>query len=110
MVELVERTGVDEPVVQIVLAGGGEPSRLTLRGSVDVRSASELRRAAMELAECGHDVVVSCEGVVRIDVSALQVLIALDRELRRRTQRLDLIDVPPSIASLLSLGGLEDRA
>lgn len=81
-------------------------SRLALSGQVTVAGATALHAAAVSLVAGGMNVCVSCAAVEYLDVSALQILLALGRELGSAGRQCDVADVPPAVAELFRLAGL----
>lgn len=78
---------------------------IRLRGVVDVRVAQHLHRVAMLASSGRGPVVVHCADVERLDYSALQLLIALERALAKAGDRLCLLEVPAAMERLLRLAG-----
>lgn len=85
----------------------GAPPLLELSGAVDVRCAAELRAAAIALARRGTDVRIDCEAVERLDVTALQILLALDAHLRAAGKHLRLTSVPAGLEDQLRAAGAD---
>jgi anti-anti-sigma factor len=96
----------DESDSTVSLAREGDGSTLHLRGSVDVRSAADLHRAALALSEGDGDLRVCLTQASRLDASALQILIALADVLSRQGRDLRIVEVPESLAALLPWAGL----
>jgi anti-anti-sigma regulatory factor len=71
--------------------------------------AEDLRVAALAAIEAGSDVAVNLAGVNHLDGSALQILLALDAEQKRRGQSLQLTNVSPHLRNWFELGGAADR-
>jgi anti-anti-sigma factor len=94
----------------LLLAESGAVPSLLLRGTVDVRCAAELKEAALELMRRPGDVVVGCAAASRLDVTALQILTALKRELTCQNRTFLLVDVPETLRAVLALSGLEPDA
>src|SRR5262249_14826059 len=65
-----------------------DPILLRLRGEVTVTAAAVLHQVARQLAQNAADVAVCCEEVGRLDVAALQILLALRRELAAAGKKL----------------------
>lgn len=99
---------MDTPAAFVVVADPAHPdrSRLVLRGRVTLAVAAELHAAAVALAAGGAGVCVDCAAAEYLDVSALQTLLALGRELAAAGRPCDVSDVPPAVAELFRLAGL----
>ena len=78
---------------------------IALEGSVDIFFAVDLRQAALEVLQAGEDVVVCCEKLERLDTSALQILLALKKELEQSGRKIEWADVPSGPAALAALAG-----
>lgn len=83
---------------------GGWP-RLVLRGRLTVADAGEFHRAAVALASAGQDVTVDCAEVERLDASALQILLALWREVERGGHHCDIVNVGEALRTDFRLTG-----
>jgi anti-anti-sigma factor len=79
---------------------------LHLRGEVTIYDAAFLRQAAMELIARGEEVEVCCARTTYLDTAALQVLLALKRELEARGLGLRLVQIPSAVLEVLRLVGL----
>lgn len=95
-----------EPITVVEDATRTGWSRLLLVGQVTVSSASRLHETARQLAAGGNNVTVCCAGAEYLDVSAIQVLISLGRDLVRRGKRCDITEVPDAIKKWFRLAGL----
>lgn len=80
--------------------------RLILRGQIAISSASRLREAALAVSASGKNVSVCCAEAEHLDVSAMQVLLCLGRDLASRGKQCDVADVPNAIRELFRLVGL----
>ena len=98
--------GEAHPVAVVADAERPDRSRLLLRGRVTVASAARLREAALAAVASGRDVTVDCAAAEHLDVSALQILIALGREVFAAGRQCDVAGVPPAVAELFRLAGL----
>ena len=85
----------------------GESLALVLSGDVDIYCAAALRESAETLLQEQADIVVACEGLSHLDTSALQVLLALRRELNLRGRSLRLSGVSSAVAGILQLAGVD---
>lgn len=98
------------PAEPVELADTPDGTRLLLRGRVTVSAAARLHRAALELVARPGRATVDCSEVSQLDVSAIQILMCLDRALAARGQRGALTGLPPAVGAdfaLLGLGGAE---
>ena len=84
----------------------GRTATARVAGVADVSIAEQLHRKATELADSGKDVVVTLKEAVRLDASALQVLLALREELSGSGKNLSLSGVPQQIRGYLELAGV----
>lgn len=82
---------------------------IILEGAVDIFFAADLRQAALGLLGAGEDVAVCCEKLERLDTAALQILLALKKELEQNGKTLQVIDLPAGPARLVDLAGLTGR-
>lgn len=83
----------------------GRPT-LSLSGSVDIFVAKELYEAACALLDREEDIAVQWAVVEAVDVSALQILLALQAGLRAKGRRLQFDECSPTIRRFLAVGGL----
>lgn len=79
---------------------------LVLRGTIDVMLAEQFHQTACQLAERGEDTAVGCESIKNIDLSALQILLALKEELRDRGKNLTFREVPEVFVEQCRLASL----
>jgi anti-anti-sigma factor len=79
---------------------------LVLQGAVDIFFAADLRQAALALLEDGEDISVVCEKLERLDTAALQILLALKKELEQRGKKLRMVELPSEPARFVGLAGL----
>ena len=84
------------------------PSRLTLSGRVTVSSAVSLHAAAIEIQQNRHPLVIDCSRADYIDAAAMQVLIALGRELAGDHIPCDLLGLDGPAALSFRLCGVID--
>lgn len=90
----------------ISLSPEPDGTHLHLAGEVTAASAGELREAALAAAAAGRAAVVRGEAVERLDTAALQVLLALQAELRGRGLALAVRGLPAAVAAVVRLAGL----
>ena len=88
-----------------VTAQDGKPV-LVLCGTIDVTLAKELHKTACQLAERGQDTAVGCKSIEYIDLSALQILLALKEELKARGKNLTFQEVPEVVVEQCKLAAL----
>jgi anti-anti-sigma factor len=84
------------------------PRRLVLAGDLDVSHAAVLHAAACA-AVGGVDVVADLGGVLRLDVAATQVLLALRTALGAGGARLIVTSAPPAVAEAWRRCGLDQE-
>ncbi len=95
----------DEPI-RVVLDAETGTTQLLLHGRVTVGCASQFHATALKLAAGDTDVTVSCETAEFLDVSALQILLCLGRDLMSRGRRCDITGVTGSLGDDFRLAGL----
>ncbi|MEY2929589.1 MAG: hypothetical protein RL033_338 [Pseudomonadota bacterium] len=79
---------------------------LTLEGALASGVASALKDAACRQLREGGDLALCCARLEQIDVSGIQVLLALRRELAEDGRRLSLQEVPLPLVRTFQLSGL----
>lgn len=84
------------------------PTRLVLRGTVNLFVVTELQGVAVDLLAAGSSVVVDCTEVAHLDGSGCQVLLALRAGLLRLGAELTLTAVPERLGRFLRLAGMTD--
>jgi anti-anti-sigma factor len=88
---------------------GHEPRVVTIRGEVDLATASELESCVQRAFEdAPSSVVLDLEALTFIDSSGLRVLVALANDARSRGATLALRSVPRHAQRVLDLTGLSD--
>src|SRR5579885_820810 len=80
--------------------------RLALAGRVTVAEAGRLHRVALDLAAGTGDVTVCCDAVEYLDGAAIQVVLAMGRDLARRGRRCEVTGVTGRLADLFRVAGL----
>jgi len=68
--------------------------------------AEELRDAALGALEAGGDVTANLARVDHLDASALQILLALDAEQKRRGRNLELVNASTHMRQWLDYAGV----
>ena len=71
--------------------------------------AEDLRQAALAALVAGGDVALNLDGIDRVDASALQILLALDAQQRKREQIIQLTNTSPHLRQWFELAGVVDR-
>ena len=79
---------------------------LQLQGTIDVFVAADLHTTAKQLTRIGKDVNVTCALTEGLDVSAVQILLALQADLHTKGKSLVMTDVSPSVEKRLADGGV----
>lgn len=82
-------------------------AKLRLEGQVDVRCAEDMRMAAIELLAANKPVRVDCSKLTHLDLSVLQILLALRLGLKRHDLYLD--EIPESVRTIVQHCGLADH-
>lgn len=85
---------------------GARSSRIVLRGSVDVTVSSQLLDAARQAAVAGRDAIVDGSEITRLDLSAVQILLALSSGMRGGALHLEALS--PSGRRFLEIAGVAD--
>jgi anti-anti-sigma factor len=80
---------------------------VALSGSVDIFEAGALHERAREITALNRDVVVDLGDAVRMDVSAIQILLAMKEAQRERGRRFSIISAPDGIREDWRLTGLQ---
>ena len=84
---------------------GNERVFITAERSGDWIPAEELRREVQTAMEAGHDVTIDLERLEHLDGSALQVLLALNREQKKRGRELKLGNASPILRQWFDYAG-----
>jgi len=87
----------------------GDVAVVVIDGEIDASNARDVReRIRNSLTNRGHALVVDLAETAYIDSAGINVLFALDLELRQRRQRLHVVVRPESsIARMIAITGLE---
>jgi anti-anti-sigma regulatory factor len=92
----------------IVVEQREESSAISLAGTVDISAAAELKRALLECLDRGRPVRLSIGSDADLDVTALQLLWAVEREARARQVEFTLDGrLPDSVGAALKDAGFE---
>jgi anti-anti-sigma factor len=90
-------------------ARAGEPRIVTVRGEVDLATATDLEAlVGSALAEAPDGVVLDLEQLTFIDSSGLRVLVALAKDAESRSTSLGLRNLPRHAQRVLEMTGLGD--
>lgn len=100
-------TTTGEAAQQIhVISDDEHGNHLILTGPFDAYMAQDLRRCALDLLASGQDVAVDLTDVESIDVSGIQVLLALGRDLSTRGKKLVVSGTGPNANRCFRLAGI----
>ena len=69
----------------------------------------ELRDAVLAAVAAGHDVTLNLDGIEHLDASALQILLALETEQKRRGGRLELGNVSQHLRHWFEYAGATEH-
>jgi anti-anti-sigma regulatory factor len=94
---------------QSPLNGSSQPHIMYVERSGEWMPADELREAALAALLHGRDVTIDVDRIDHLDASALQILLALDSELKRRKQNLHIEKVSPQLFKWFQFAGADDR-
>jgi anti-anti-sigma regulatory factor len=97
---------VSDAPVQVIEDAEHGRVQLVLTGRVTVSEAGQFHKTARELSARGTDVTVSCERAEYLDVSAVQILLCLGRDLIGRGRRCDIVGVSEPLGEYFRLAGL----
>lgn len=86
-----------------------QPHIMHVERSGEWMPADELREAALASLLAGNDVTVDVDRIDHLDASALQILLALDSELKRRKQNLRIANASPHLFKWFQFAGADDR-
>lgn len=92
----------------VVLERSDALSLVRLEGGVDIACAAELKKVLLEALEAAEPVRVSLEGATHLDVTAIELLWAAEREARQSGLGFSLVgQLPDHISSALVDAGFE---
>ena len=86
-----------------------QPILIEIERCGDWLPAHELREAALNALETGHDVTVNLDKVDHLDASALQILLALDAEQKRQGRHLELANASPHLRQWFEYAGAAEQ-
>lgn len=89
---------------------GPEYISINIERSGDWMPAEDFRVAALGALEAGGDVAVNLDRVDHLDGSALQILLALETELKKRGQNLKLENTSPHLRQWFEFAGTADHS
>ena len=81
--------------------------RIELDGAMEIAGAAELKELLLQTMETGQRICVSLAGVAGLDVTAVQLLWAAEREAKRRGLDFDISEPPEPVRTFLKEAGLE---
>jgi len=81
------------------------PVTLHIDHSGEWMSADDLQAAAMAASGQNRDVIVDLGSLHHLDASALQILLALDREQKQRGHKLELVHASPQMREWFAYAG-----
>ena len=96
-------TDANDPVTIDVTA---RPARLALTGAMTLPLAEELYFAAARIVDENADVEVDVPGVQHLGASAVQILLALGREVGRRGRAVRLVGASDALSRRLHVAGV----
>lgn len=82
---------------------------IAVERSGDWMPAEELRVAALAALDQGKDVTLDLDRVDHLDASALQILLALDAEQKKRGRNLQLAKASPHLRQWFEFAGVADH-
>jgi anti-anti-sigma regulatory factor len=95
-----------ELILPVILDESEGISLIRIDGDVDIAMAAEMKNLLVKALASGKDLHISMAGATELDVTALQLLYAADREAAKSGVRLTLDDrVPEEIFSAMTDGG-----
>ncbi len=82
---------------------------MAVERSGDWMPAEELREAVLAALDQGKDMTLDLDRVDHLDASALQILLALDAEQKKRGRNLQLANASPHLQQWFEFAGVADR-
>jgi len=73
--------------------------------SRDWMPAEELRETALTAIEANQDITLNLEGLEYLDASSLQILLAFDKEQKKRGRHLNLANISPNLRQWFEYSG-----
>ena len=88
---------------------GGECMSFDVERSGEWMPSEDLREVALAALEAGGDVAVNLDRIDHLDASALQILLALSVEQKRRGKDLQLAHASPALQKWFEFAGAADQ-
>ncbi len=85
------------------------PHVIAVERSGDWMPADELRKCALTALSEGKNVTLNLDKIDHLDASALQILLALDAELKKRGENLRLAKVSPHLHKWFEFAGADEH-
>ena len=86
-----------------------EPTSINVERAGEWMPVEELLKAAWTAAEANQNVSLNLDKIDHLDASALQVLLALDAEQRKRGRAVELAHVSPSLRQWFEYAGAAEQ-
>lgn len=93
--------------MSIGLSHGGGRCQIQPEGTIDISCAAELKACMLDALETGQEICVSLAGVTELDVTAVQLLWALEQAAKQRELGFSITEPPEPVCRLLEEAGLE---
>jgi anti-anti-sigma regulatory factor len=74
---------LEEGAVSVTFDREAEPGLIRLKGDVDISQAEDLKRILLDALAAGHETRIAMETMTSIDITAVQLLWAAEREARK---------------------------
>ena len=100
-----KRTSTAQPLAEPDLKG----ATMDAGRSGDWMSTDELRAAALAAVEAGGGVTLRLDGIDHLDASALQILLALDAEQKKRGVQLEITGASPHLRQWFAYAGAAEQ-
>lgn len=97
----------DQQMIGVEQEPNGSPC-LRLTGEIGPLHAADLHRVAVQLVEQRRDVLVRCDQLQSLDLTSLQILVALRDALTAQSTTLHWADLSPEVIDTITLTGLCD--
>jgi anti-anti-sigma factor len=96
--------------MSVALTHGENSSLVHLEGAIDISDAADLKVALLEALERGKAIEVALSSVAGLDVTAVQLLWAAQREAQRAAVALNFAgQVPEAVSAALADAGLKEH-
>lgn len=80
--------------------------QLVLCGQLSIENAKELHAAAMEVLERGMNARVDCTNATELDLTSIQLMVALAVDLSKRGKECRVVGIPAGTGELMRHAGL----